>query len=169
MPNFIQISSILLYVAFVLYLIAVLFFAGAIKDKKGKKRIKEKNHWGRFGILLAIIGFTSHIGSFITRWIAGGHAPISNMFEFISFFGMMMVGAFILIYFIYKLNVLGVFSLSIAAILIGYGSMFPREINPLIPALQSDWLFIHVSTTAIGQAILSISFVVGLIYLLKSV
>src|SRR5690606_334843 len=67
------------------------------------------------------------------------------------------------------LNVLGVFSLSIAAILIGYGSMFPREINPLIPALQSDWLFIHVSTTAIGQAILSISFVVGLIYLLKSV
>ncbi|KRG13404.1 cytochrome C biogenesis protein, partial [Lederbergia galactosidilytica] len=41
--------------------------------------------------------------------------------------------------------------------------------NPLIPALQSDWLFIHVSTTATGQAILSISFVAGLIYLLKSI
>lgn len=167
MLNFIQMSSSLLYAAFVLYLIAVVFFSGAIREKRKKE--KSSNRWGKIGITLAIAGFISHIASFITRWIAGGHAPISNMFEFISFFGMMLVGAFILIYFIYRLNVLGIFALSIASILIAYGSMFPREINPLIPALQSDWLFIHVSTTATGQAILAISFVAGLIYLLKAV
>src|SRR5699024_12575004 len=76
--------------------------------------------------------------------------------------------AFILIYFIYRLNVLGIFALTASLILIAFGSMFPREINPLIPALQSDWLFIHVSTTATGQAILSISFVSGLINILNS-
>ena len=169
MLNFIQISSSLLYAAFVLYLIAVLFFSGAIREKGKEKISSHKNRWGKIGIALAIAGFISQIFSFVTRWIAGGHAPISNMFEFISFFGMMIVGAFILIYFIYKINVLGIFALSIAAILIAYGSMFPREINPLIPALQSDWLFIHVSTTATGQAILAISFVAGLIYLLKAI
>lgn len=168
MSNFIEISSSLLYTAFVLYLIATLFFAGAIRDKKGREK-EIKNRWGKIGIIIAIIGFITQVGSFITRWIAGGHAPISNMFEFISFFGMMIVGAFIMIYFIYRLNVLGIFALTVSLILIAYGSMFPREINPLIPALQSDWLFIHVSTTATGQAILSISFVAGLIYLLKSV
>lgn len=169
MSNFIEISGSLLYTAFVFYLIATLFFAGAIRDKKGREKETGNNRWGKIGITLAIIGFISQIGSFSTRWIAGGHAPISNMFEFISFFGMMIVGAFILIYFIYRLNVLGIFALTVSLILIAFGSMFPREINPLIPALQSDWLFIHVSTTATGQAILSISFVAGLIYLLKSV
>ena len=169
MLNFLQISSNLLYGAFVFYLIAILFFAGAIREKKGREKETVKNRWGNIGITLAIVGFISQVASFITRWISGGHAPISNMFEFISFFGMMIVGAFTLIYFIYRLNVLGIFALAVSVILIAFGSMFPREINPLIPALQSDWLFIHVSTTATGQAILSISFVAGLIYLLKSV
>lgn len=169
MSNFLQISSNLLYAAFVFYIIAILFFAGAIRDKKGREKETGKDRWGNIGISLAIAGFTSQVASFITRWIAGGHAPISNMFEFISFFGMMIVGAFILIYYIYRLNVLGIFALAVSVIMIAFGSMFPREINPLIPALQSDWLFIHVSTTAMGQAILSISFVAGLIYLLKSV
>ena len=45
--------------------------------------------------------------------------------------------------------------------------MFPTEISPLIPALQSDWLHIHVTTAAAGQAILAISFVAAIIYLVK--
>jgi cytochrome c-type biogenesis protein CcsB len=47
--------------------------------------------------------------------------------------------------------------------------MFPREVSPLIPALQSDWLHIHVTTAAVGQAILAVSFAAGIIYLVKSV
>jgi cytochrome c-type biogenesis protein CcsB len=47
--------------------------------------------------------------------------------------------------------------------------MFPTEISPLIPALQSDWLHIHVTTAAAGQSILAISFVTAIIYLIKFV
>ena len=47
--------------------------------------------------------------------------------------------------------------------------MFPPEITPLIPALQSYWLTVHVITVAIGEAILAISAVAGLIYLLKNI
>ena len=80
---------------------------------------------------------------------------------------MMLVGAFIVIYFIYKTPLLGLFTLPIAIIIIAYASMFPRDISPLIPALQSDWLHIHVTTAAMGQAILAISFAAGLFILLK--
>ena len=38
------------------------------------------------------------LGYFITRWIASGHAPLSNMFEFTTAFGMLLVGAFILLF-----------------------------------------------------------------------
>ncbi len=82
---------------------------------------------------------------------------------------MMLVGAFIIIYFMYKSTVLGIIALPFAQLVIAYASMFPTEISPLIPALQSDWLKIHVTTVSAGEAILSISFVAGLIYLLKSV
>ncbi|TFE00462.1 c-type cytochrome biogenesis protein CcsB [Jeotgalibacillus sp. R-1-5s-1] len=163
-----SISSTLLYTAFVLYLIATVFFAGSIKSKKHTNQIG-KNRWATIGITITIIGFAAQLGYFITRWIAAGHAPLSNLFEFITFFAMMLVLSFIIIYFMYRLHILGVFALPIALLIIAYSSMFPRDVSPLIPALQSDWLFIHVSTVAAGEAILAISFVAGLIYLLKDV
>ncbi|MFJ7468153.1 c-type cytochrome biogenesis protein CcsB [Peribacillus frigoritolerans] len=163
-----ELSSNLLYAAFILYLIATFLFGGSIKDKRGEEE-KKQNKWAKLGIFITIVGFAAQIGYFITRWIAAGHAPVSNLFEFTTFFGMMLVGAFILIYFLYKTPALGLFALPIALLIIAYASMFPTEISPLIPALQSDWLHIHVTTAAAGQSILAISFVTAIIYLIKFV
>ncbi|MCD1159888.1 c-type cytochrome biogenesis protein CcsB [Peribacillus frigoritolerans] len=163
-----ELSSNLLYAAFILYLIATFLFGGSIKDKRGAEE-KKQNKWAKLGIFVTILGFAAQIGYFITRWIAAGHAPVSNLFEFTTFFGMMLVGAFILIYFLYKTPALGLFALPIALLIIAYASMFPTEISPLIPALQSDWLHIHVTTAAAGQSILAISFVTAIIYLIKFV
>ncbi|WP_342602198.1 c-type cytochrome biogenesis protein CcsB [Peribacillus sp. FSL E2-0159] len=163
-----ELSSNFLYAAFLLYLIATFLFGGSIKDKRGEEE-KKQNRWAKLGILITILGFAAQIGYFITRWIAAGHAPVSNLFEFTTFFGMMLVGAFILIYFLYKTPALGLFALPIALLIIAYASMFPTEISPLIPALQSDWLHIHVTTAAAGQSILAISFVTAIIYLIKFV
>lgn len=163
----VSLSSNLLYIAFILYLIATLFFGGAIKSNKEVNEKKATNRWGKIAVVLTIVGFISQLGYFVTRWIAAGHAPVSNLFEFTTFFGMALVGAFIIIYFIYRTPLLGLFTMPVAVLVIAYASMFPRDITPLIPALQSDWLKIHVTTAAIGEAILSISFASGLIYLVK--
>ncbi|MED3624894.1 c-type cytochrome biogenesis protein CcsB [Neobacillus thermocopriae] len=165
----VEISGNLLFIAFILYLIATLFFGGSIKAKKDINKKKETNSWGKIAVCLTIVGFISQLGYFITRWIAAGHAPVSNMFEFTTFFGMALVGAFIVIYFIYRSTLLGLFTMPVAILVIAYASMFPREITPLIPALQSYWLNIHVTTAAIGEAILAISFAAGLIYLVKAI
>jgi cytochrome c-type biogenesis protein CcsB len=162
-------SANLLFTAFILYLTAILFFGGSIKQKKGSNGAKKPNNWAKIGIVITIIGFIAQLGYFILRWMAAGHAPVSNLFEFTTFFGMALVGAFIAIYFIYKTPVLGLFTLPVAVLVIAYASMFPREITPLIPSLQSHWLHIHVITAAMGEAILAISFAAGLIYLVKSV
>jgi cytochrome c-type biogenesis protein CcsB len=161
-----SLSSNLLYTAFILYLVATFFFGGAIRDKRSTSNV---SRWSKIGFLVTAIGFASQLGYFITRWVAAGHAPVSNLFEFTTFFGMMLVGAFLIIYSIYKVSMLGLFTLPIAILVIAYASMFPREISPLIPALQSDWLHIHVTTAAAGESILAISFAAGLIYLIKSI
>jgi len=109
MDTLLNISRTMLYAAFILYLIATVFFSATIKDKTDKKR--KKGIAGTLGIIITIAGFLAQLTFTITRWIASGHAPVSNLFEFMTFFGMSIVLAFIILYFIYRIGVLGVFAL----------------------------------------------------------
>ncbi|WP_047982429.1 c-type cytochrome biogenesis protein CcsB [Ornithinibacillus contaminans] len=167
MEGLLNTSSTMLFTAFILYLIATLFFGATIKEKNGEQ--KKSGFAGRLAITLTILGLVAQLIYFITRWMASGHAPVSNMFEFVTFLGMCLVLAFVIIYFIYKLNILGLFALPIAMIFIAYASVFPTEIAPLVPSLKSYWLYIHVTTVALGSGILFISFVAGLMYLIRQV
>ncbi|WP_431029626.1 c-type cytochrome biogenesis protein CcsB [Lysinibacillus sp. LZ02] len=166
--SLIEVSDKLLYVAFMCYLIATFLFGGAIKPAKANVP-KRAGKWGTLAIAITIIGFLSHLGYFITRWMYTGHAPVSNMFEFTTAFGMFLVFSFIIIYSMYKVSALGVVALPIAILIIGYAAMFPSETSPLVPSLQSDFLAVHVITAALGQSILAISAVAGILYLLKAV
>ncbi|PKG47198.1 MULTISPECIES: c-type cytochrome biogenesis protein CcsB [unclassified Planococcus (in: firmicutes)] len=163
-----EISSNLLYAAFFAYLIATFVFGGAVKGNK-KGTFNSEQRWGKVAITITVIGFLANLGYFFTRWIVSGHAPLSNMFEFTTAFGMTLVGGFIILYFLYKTPVLGMVVLPVALLIIAYASMFPSEVSPLIPALQTNWLAIHVSTVVIAEGILAMSAAAGLIYLLKGV
>lgn len=165
-----ELSSNLLLVAFFLYFAATVFFAVSLTGKKFKNKAgEEKNKAGLLGYVSSVLALLFALGYFGTRWYVAGHAPVSNLFEYTTFLGIMMSLAFVFIYPIYKTNVLGFFTMPVVMLIIAYASMFPREISPLIPALQSIWLKIHVITTALGQGILAIGFAGGLIYLLRVV
>ncbi|MFD1413894.1 c-type cytochrome biogenesis protein CcsB [Oceanobacillus jeddahense] len=162
-----SVSSTALLIAFLLYLVATFFFGGAIREDKKERHQKTKA--GTIGLVITIIGFVSQIVYFITRWMMTGHAPVSNLFEFTTFLGMSMIFAFIIIYIYYKTAFLGVFALPLATIIIAYASMFSSDAAPLVASLQSYWLPIHVSTVSLGQGILFISFVAGLMYLIRQI
>ncbi|MEG0384430.1 c-type cytochrome biogenesis protein CcsB [Solibacillus cecembensis] len=166
--SLIDISGNLLYIAFFCYLIGTFLFGGAIKEKNDTAASRA-DKFGKVAIIVTIIGFIAHLAYFITRWIYTGHAPVSNMFEFTTAFGMFIVLSFIVLYYMYKVAALGVVALPIALLIIAYAAMFPTEVSPLVPSLQSHWLTIHVITAALGQSILAISSVAGLVYLLKNV
>lgn len=164
--NLASFSATMLYSAFGLYSIATILFGATFKDQETSKR---KGKIGTIAIYITILGLLAQIGYFIARWVAAGHPPLSNMFEFTTFLGMCIVLAFIILYFMYRLNVLGLFALPIALIIIAFASMFPSEISPLVPSLQSPWLVIHVATVSLAQGILGISFVSGIIYLIRQI
>lgn len=164
----VQLSSNFLLIAFFLYLASTVFFAVSITGRKFKnKEGLENNKAGLFGYITAILAFLGAMTYFVLRWIATGHAPVSNMFEYTAFLGIMMSLGLIIIYPIYKNNYLGLFTMPIVMLIIAYASMFPREVRPLIPALQSYWLTIHVITVALAQGVLAIGFVGGLLYLIR--
>lgn len=154
----ISLSANALYLSFILYLFAIIPFGIAVKS--------QKNIYSYVGILLTSVGFICQLVYFISRWYVAGHAPVSNMYEFMTFFGIMLIAGFFILYIIYRQAVIGLFALPLALIVLGFANAFSSEISPLIPALQSNWLTIHVITVAFASAVLSISFVASVIYLL---
>ncbi|MDQ0205863.1 c-type cytochrome biogenesis protein CcsB [Alkalicoccobacillus murimartini] len=163
-------SGTLMLIAFFLYLASTIAFAVAVTGKKWRNKDGEMkgNRWGLFGFIFSILAAACSLGYFVIRWTVAGHAPVSNMYEYMTFLGIAMGLAFILIFSLYRSNVIGLFTMPTVMLLIAYASLFPREVAPLIPALQSNWLKIHVITTALGQGILSIGFAAGLVYLIRT-
>ena len=155
-----SISSNALFIAFILLLIAIVPLGLAVKSK-GKM-------FGKLGILLTYAAFVLQLVYFVVRWVAVDHAPVSNMYEFMTFFGIMLTGSYLIIHFLYKQLVVGLFTIPVSLIILGYGSVFAKEVSPLVPSLQSHWLTIHVMTVAFSSAILSVSFATGLIFLLRT-
>lgn len=156
-----SISNDALFIAFILLLISIVPLGLATKAKNRKS--------ARVGIIFAYIAFFLQMTYFICRWLAVGHAPVSNMYEFMTFFGIMLVGAFLIINLLYKQITIGLFAIPISLLILGYGSIFTSDVSPLVPSLQSNWLAIHVITVAASSAILSIAFVTGIMYLLRIV
>ena len=155
-----SLSENALFLAFIILLLAIIPIGFTTKSRSTRS--------ARLGIFLTYVAFALQIFYFICRWKAVGHAPVSNMYEFMTFFGIMLVGAFLIIYHLYKQTIIGLFAIPTSLIILGYGSVFTNEMTPLIPSLQSNWLAIHVITVAASSAILSISFVTGVIYLLST-
>ncbi|MFD0694877.1 c-type cytochrome biogenesis protein CcsB [Paenibacillus sp. GCM10027628] len=166
-----SVSSTFLLIAFFVYLLAFLLFVLSITGKRWSNRDPEEHtkRWGFVAFIVSVIGFACQVTFFFTRWAEGGHIPTSNMYEFMTFLGMMIMFAFLIVYLIYRTPVLGVFALPIGFIMIAYASVFPSEVQPLIPALQSYWLKIHVTTAATGEAFFGVGFAGGLMYLLRAV
>ncbi|WP_019122919.1 cytochrome c biogenesis protein CcsA [Brevibacillus massiliensis] len=169
--DYLKLSDNLLLISFFIYLIASIVFTVAITGKRWANRDPELHtkRYGSIGFIITVVGFLSQLGYVVTRWIGGGHSPTSNMFEFMAFLSFTIIFAFLVLYAIYRLPVLGLFAVPLGLIMLAYASVFPREVTPLIPPLQSYWLKIHVTTAALGEGILSIGFAAGLIYLVRTV
>lgn len=164
-------SSTALLIAFFIYTAMFLVFVISVLGKKWSNRDPEQHvkKWGKIGFIGSVIGFVSHATYFFVRWIGSGQIPTSNMYEFMTFLAMMVILAYIILYMIYRVTALGIFALPVGIIIIAYASVFPSEVQPLVPALQSYWLKIHVTTAAGGEAFFAVGFAAGLMYLLRTV
>lgn len=166
-----DISNTALVVALLLYTLSFFTFVISIVGKNWRNReaTQHVKKWSQIAFVFSVLGLISQLTFFFVRWNYGGHIPVDNMFGFLTFLAMMIMIAFMVIYWIYKSPVLGVFTLPVAVVILGYASVFPWEVQPLIPALSSNWLKIHVTTAAAGEAFFAVGFAAGLMYLIRTI
>ena len=130
---------------------------------------------GRLAFWAALIGVAGNTAGIIMRWVESyrlgiGHAPLSNMYESLVFFSWTIVIIYLVIERQYKNAVIGAFATPLAFLAMAYASMSPNvsdRIQPLIPALKSNWLIAHVITCFLGYAGFAIAFAISFMYLFK--
>jgi cytochrome c-type biogenesis protein CcsB len=123
-----------------------------------------------------ILGFTGMMVRWYESYLIGadvGHIPVSNLYEVFILFS--MITALFYLYYEqrYATRQMGPFVLLVIAAAVGFLLWYTvtrdaSEIQPLVPALQSWWMKIHVPANFIGYGTFALSAMVGSAYLLKS-
>ncbi|MGI6657669.1 MAG: c-type cytochrome biogenesis protein CcsB [Desulfobulbus sp.] len=125
--------------------------------------------------VLTLIGAALQTAALGLRWhesyqMGIGHAPLTNMYESLVFFVWCLTVLYLVMEFRIKTRAMGAFVIPCAAVAMAYASLSTRindQITPLIPALQSNWLIIHVVTCFIGYAAFAVAGGLGVMYLLR--
>lgn len=159
-------SSNLLSVVTFIYGLAAAFYVGAsVFKKQGGAKIAS---W------IAIVGLVANTTGIAMRWAESykmgiGHAPLSNMYESLIFFSWMIILIYLIIERRYQYYIIGAFSTPTAFLAMAYASLFGNisdRIQPLVPALKSNWLIVHVITCFIGYAAFAIALGTSVMYLI---
>ncbi len=126
--------------------------------------------------VFTIIAFLVQTAGLLLRWqesytIGYGHAPLTNMYESVIFFAWTIIFMYLLIEWKFKTKIIGAFAVPFAFLAMAYASFatgINKEISPLVPALQSNWLLAHVVTCFIGYAAFAVAAALGIMYLIKN-
>ncbi len=135
-----------------------------------------REFWGKLATWTALVGLVAQSVALIIRWktsydLGMGHAPLSNFYESLIFFAWTIVLLYLLMEWRLKNRSIGVFVLPVAFLIMAYASIAPginNRIEPLIPALQSNWLTSHVLTCFMGYAAFTVAFALGIMFFVKN-
>ena len=160
-------SSQLFGITTLAYLMSAIFYIALLVFKNKKT--------GLVGLGFAILGVLVQTAALGLRWyesyqIGIGHAPLTNMYESLVFFAWCTTLFYIYMELKFKAPVIGAFVMPFAVTAMAYASFakgISQQINPLIPALQSNWLIAHVMTCFVGYGAFAVAGGLGMMYLLK--
>ncbi len=131
-------------------------------------RRSRHERFGRMGVSLIVLGWGLHLISIVLRGLATDRAPWGNMYEFVTLACAAGIGAGLIMLRKPVLRPMWVFVLTPVLILMFVaGDLLYATAAPVVPALQSYWLIIHVSIVSIGSGVFLISGVASLLFLLR--
>lgn len=137
------------------------------KQKTKREQLNHSINFGFYGLLISNIFLFIQLS---LRWIQSGHFPLSNLYESLLFLAWGLLFVFIILEKVTQLDLLGIIISPSILCLIGFTDFsLPddlQEIKPLVPALQSNWLFMHVSVMIFSYAALIIGSLLSISFLL---
>jgi len=156
-------ENIAFITAFVSYGIASFLYVGYF--------ISVNTAVSRWAALITGWGWMFNTLALILRTINAGRLPLVNGYEFLIAFVWAIVLFYLWFEYRYKIQTVGLFIMPIVWLLMAYVAVAmpdsQKAIAPLMPALKSNWLSVHVATAILAYGAFAISFGLALMYLLK--
>ncbi|HEX4728705.1 MAG TPA: c-type cytochrome biogenesis protein CcsB, partial [Jatrophihabitans sp.] len=145
----------------------------ALPDQPAEPIVPESvdggRRWGRFAVALTILGVLLHLASVAIRGIAVDRVPWGNMYEFTLVVGLVATLAWLAtIARMPQLRYLGLFVMMPVLLVMFLAGTLYTKATKLVPALQSYWLAIHVSSIATAEGILLTSAAITAMYLVRA-
>ncbi len=144
--------------------------------------------------LLAALGVTVHTAYLATRWVAAGrieiimrerggdilssydrlwlmlsHPPYTNLFDALNFTAWALMVCYLIVERRWGLRVVGILAVALALVAMGEAALVSeKDIEPLVPALQSYWILIHVAMLFISYSLFTLGAACALLYLVRT-
>jgi len=157
----------------------VLFFMSTLFYWMGFAAPSADNGFARIGSRIAWVAVFMALTGTLVRWYEShqigpdiGHIPVSNLYEVFVLFCWLTALFYLYYEQHYGTRALGAFVMLVVSAAVGFLLWYTvareaQEIQPLVPALQSWWMKLHVPANFIGYGSFSLSAMVGFAYLVK--
>ncbi|MFZ3116575.1 MAG: c-type cytochrome biogenesis protein CcsB [Syntrophales bacterium] len=158
-------NSLLFGISIFVYFFAMVLYVSYLAFRsEGLGKVATSCLWTGVVVETAAIGL---------RWYESyqlgiGRAPLTNLYESLVFFALTIAVTYLILERKFHIKTVGAFVTPFPFIIMAYASLNPNDIQPLVPALKSNWLISHVVTCFVGYAAFAVSFGVSILYLFKS-
>jgi len=132
----------------------------------------KNNFLSNFGKICAIIANGILFFVLASRWIVAGYFPLSNLYESLLFLTWTLLTLYLYVESQTKSKIIGSILIPVALLTNGFGNLTlspeMQKASPLVPALQSNWLMMHVSMMLLSYGTLIMGSLLCLLFLVIS-
>lgn len=145
---------------------ALIFYAGAGSLYLGFG-VTGTPSYVRFASLATWAGLIANTVAVAHRWYEAGHPPFASIYEMLLSFVWTLAALTLIAEKKYGVKVIGTVTMPVAIVGVVLMQLLRTEVHPLVPALQSTWLHVHVTLAMLAYAACALSFALAMMFLIQ--
>jgi cytochrome c-type biogenesis protein CcsB len=145
---------------------ALIFYAGAGALYLGFG-VTGTDSYVRFASIATWAGLAANTGAVAHRWYEAGHPPFASIYEMLLSFVWTLAVLTLIAEKKFGVKVIGTVTMPVAIVGVVLMQLLRTDVHPLVPALQSTWLHVHVTLAMLAYAACALSFALALMFLIQ--
>ena len=145
---------------------ALVFYAGAGALYLGFG-VTGTESYIRFASLATWAGLIANTAAVAHRWYEAGHPPFASLYEMLLSFVWTLAALTLVAEKKYGVKVIGTVTMPVAIVGVVLMQLLRSDVRPLVPALQSTWLHVHVTLAMLAYAACALSFALAMMFLIQ--
>src|SRR6204780_3426478 len=145
---------------------ALVFYAGAGALYLGFG-VTGTDAYIKFASLMTWAGLIANTGAVAHRWYEAGHPPFASIYEMLVSFVWTLAVLTLIAEKKYGVKIIGTVTMPVAIVGVILMQLLRTEVRPLVPALQSTWLHVHVTLAMLAYAACALSFALAMMFLIQ--